>query len=371
MRIQFCDLCNESVPEGDFAAGRAFMRQGRIICATCESSMSQVEKDDVQKGPLALTNLPGQSAPVSVVSGSLQGWQSSSVSGWIGVLALLFAAVSAWFVSGELSSLRDGDLQLRTSVDNELNLVASNLDNLSLRARVDDEGLEGRLRAGFNVRQSETETRIDTLREDLRAAREHLQKIDGELARLGEDQQDSDQQHGRRIDDLLAQSMKSRQVLDGLMTRLGKTEVALAANNARTAQPVQPPRGARYAAEIADLLSPSAGTRWNAVQSLGETGDQDVVPYLLPLLQDSDVFVRMAVARVCGDLASPLAVDVLIDALEDEEPVVREAAMAALHIITGRDFNFDPNAKSVERSKRIKSWREWWGKAKAGFIGDL
>ncbi len=40
MKIHFCDLCNESVPEGDLAAGKAFRRGGRIVCATCDALMS-------------------------------------------------------------------------------------------------------------------------------------------------------------------------------------------------------------------------------------------------------------------------------------------------------------------------------------------
>ena len=40
MKIHFCDLCNESVPESDLAAGRAQRRKDRVICAACERSMN-------------------------------------------------------------------------------------------------------------------------------------------------------------------------------------------------------------------------------------------------------------------------------------------------------------------------------------------
>ena len=39
MEIQFCDLCNESVPEGDLAAGRAYLRKGRVVCSDCDAAM--------------------------------------------------------------------------------------------------------------------------------------------------------------------------------------------------------------------------------------------------------------------------------------------------------------------------------------------
>ena len=40
MRIHFCDLCNESVPQSDLDEGRAFLRKGRVVCARCDRSMS-------------------------------------------------------------------------------------------------------------------------------------------------------------------------------------------------------------------------------------------------------------------------------------------------------------------------------------------
>jgi len=40
MKIHFCDLCNESVPQADLDGGRAFQRKGRIVCAHCDAVMS-------------------------------------------------------------------------------------------------------------------------------------------------------------------------------------------------------------------------------------------------------------------------------------------------------------------------------------------
>jgi HEAT repeat protein len=42
-------------------------------------------------------------------------------------------------------------------------------------------------------------------------------------------------------------------------------------------------------------------------------------------------------------------VPVLIQALEDQSPAVRQAATEALRTITGQDFGLDVNA-----------WRQWW-----------
>ncbi len=40
MRIYFCDLCNESVPQIDLDRGTAVLRTGRVVCARCESAMT-------------------------------------------------------------------------------------------------------------------------------------------------------------------------------------------------------------------------------------------------------------------------------------------------------------------------------------------
>jgi HEAT repeat protein len=85
---------------------------------------------------------------------------------------------------------------------------------------------------------------------------------------------------------------------------------------------------------LVDLASPNAGIRWQAVVGLGDTKDPAVVPNLLPMLADNDVFVRMACARVLGDLGQTTAVPALIDALGNE----------------------------ADRAKKVKAWREWWKK---------
>jgi hypothetical protein len=80
------------------------------------------------------------------------------------------------------------------------------------------------------------------------------------------------------------------------------------------------------------------------------------------MLADNDVFVRMACARVLGDLGQTTAVPALIDALEDAEAPVREAASIALRSVTGKDLRFDPLGNEADRAKKVKAWREWWKK---------
>jgi HEAT repeat protein len=81
------------------------------------------------------------------------------------------------------------------------------------------------------------------------------------------------------------------------------------------------------------------------------------------MLKDPDLFVRMATARALGDLKSERAIGPLIDALEDQETSVREAAVVALRVTTGRNFKFDPLASETDRARKVKAWRDWYKKS--------
>jgi hypothetical protein len=93
-----------------------------------------------------------------------------------------------------------------------------------------------------------------------------------------------------------------------------------------------------------------------------------VIPHVLPLWRDSDLFVRMCAARVLADLGTLQGVPALLDALEDSEWNVRESAWHALRTLTGKDFKFDPQGNEGERAKKVKLWREWWKKEGEGLL---
>ena len=128
------------------------------------------------------------------------------------------------------------------------------------------------------------------------------------------------------------------------------------------------PAARPWAGLLPDLDHANAGIRLDAIYALGETGDVDVVPFLIPMLGDVDLFVRMATARMLEDLDARAAVPALIDALEDNQEAVREAAMVALRKITSKSFGFEPVAGAGDRAKRVKAWRDWWKKSGDAFL---
>ena len=72
----------------------------------------------------------------------------------------------------------------------------------------------------------------------------------------------------------------------------------------------------------------------------------------------------------CGirQRSAKVGVSALIDRLEDESVTVREAAMISLRSITGRSFGFEPDAREVERRRKIDDWRDWWRKSGDDFL---
>ncbi len=407
MKIQFCDLCSESVPDADFSLGRAFRRQGRVICAACDSSMSTsrgssngdssassygsgafgsgdssaAERDPTRLsagvGPGSRSAVVPAPAPAAVAAPPVPSSvprPKVSAPGWTSVLSLILVLGGGYYLYGEVQSLHAADSSFQGEVGKDLGRLDKNLDTVSLKAQRRVKELEDRLAGTISSNQESWKGSNQTLQTEIATITKHISTLDTSLARLEGLQKTDSTENGRRLDGFLAESMRLRVELRELSERLERAEGQMGSERnvplaAAAVAPVQ--KALPYAAHLVDLKSDVAGTRWNAVSALGETGDPEVVPHLIPHLKDSNSFVRMAVARVFGDLNSPLAIEPLIDALEDDEPVVREAAMQALRTISGRDFRFDPQAKESDRKKRVAAWRAWWAKSSQDFVGDL
>lgn len=375
MKIHFCDLCNESVPQAEFEQGRAFLRKGRVICARCESAMSThlphtgvgVPIQAPPSGPAVHIHAGGAPSLVTTAGARQEGGTGLLAGGLAGLSIAMVVVVSLMF-SERLSKL-DREAQDSTrQLDQRLGQGLAQAD-----ARV-----QGAL-AGVQQTQALQAQRLDQFEPALAALAERAPKEAAELrARL-----DTLLADNGRVAALERFAAEQRERVGGLGAKLD----ALAAENVRLAQELAAAREAARAVPPAVVDAPSANEpewmalvrllqdpspteRWSAVDGLGrvlETGEQAVVPHLLPMLHDSDTFVRMVAARIFGDAKTVDAVGALIDALEDVEPSVREAALVALRNITARDHGFDPLGSEADRSKKVKAWRDWWKKAAPEF----
>ena len=380
MEVHFCDLCNESVPQRDLDLGRAFLRKGRVICASCDLAMGGQDAEEealaatLAMGPSGIAVLGAPVATAAPVAAAAHRAPAEPASGG-GGLALTLAALGILLTACAAVLLFERlDEAGRAAAGEQARLRVELSEGLGV--------LRGELGAGSAERAEELqrfEVALAELaeREERReqAASEALSRVAADLQELavevGANAGASEElaRHAREIESLagvIAQTRGDVGVVAEKVLELEQRPAAPAAGAgsgpataaAADAQPA--PLGPVWEALLPQLKSTSSGERWSAVQALGETHDPEVVPHLLPMLKDADIFVRMASARVLGDLAVMDAVPHLIDALEDEEPSVREQAHVSLRELTGKDFKFDPSANEADRAKKVKAWREWW-----------
>lgn len=398
MDIQFCDLCNESVPEGDLETGRAYFRKGRLICRDCDHAMGGADAgaggagvpdtlpDDLSGGAArARTAAPPGNVPAGAPVRAGGGGAGGVV---LGLLAIAFSGTAAWLLVERIDGLEATNNAGRLA-------LASALENLQDDQRALEAGLAERFEAADRRAAdrdaegaAETIARLEELRDELAGFAEREEAVAGALDALDQRLVASETAADERVAPLSAQLARFEEDVLLFKDRLIDLEEnlrLLSAGGPFVSPAVPLPVGSNpgaapgrvlagdegakpWAPLLADLQSDNAGIRLDAVYSLGETGDPGVVPHLVPMLKDEDLFVRMATARMLEDLQARLAVPALIDALEDEQSAVREAAVVALRKLTDEDFGFEPVASPADRGKRVKQWRDWWKKHGEEFL---
>ena len=79
------------------------------------------------------------------------------------------------------------------------------------------------------------------------------------------------------------------------------------------------------------------------------------------VLRQSNVpAVRAACIHGLGTARNYEAMDLLLDALEDESPLVRGRAGVAVTRMIGRDYHFRPQASDEERAEAVNRIRKYW-----------
>jgi hypothetical protein len=369
MKIDFCDLCNESVPLADLDAGRAVRIKGRVVCSRCEQLMHarSLEMGQTPVAPggtapgLGLEGATLQAPPVLPVATAVRPRGSGALA--LAALALLCAAGSGYWLyeRGEkeareqrelLASLRGELAELRTR-NGALRV------ELEQRAGSDRQSLDAKLDAS----RQQVEASLASARQETQAVSTRIAGLEQQLGALQQPVGDDERQ-----DSELKALQKQFAAVGAEVDNLGRALADLSSEHAAALQAVTPavPTQPAWMGLVAQLSSADEGDRWKAVMSLGETRDPKVSEYLLPVLKDEDIFVRMATARMLGDLRAPEAVPALIEALGDPEPSVREAVYLALKDITRRDMAFDALGEDGEqRARQIQVWRDWWAKEQA------
>jgi hypothetical protein len=85
-----------------------------------------------------------------------------------------------------------------------------------------------------------------------------------------------------------------------------------------------------------------------------------IAPKTFKKVTDPAPIVRARSVSLGSQLPQNRVVPVLIDRLEDRDPVVRLAAYEELKKGTGRSFGFIPWGGDADRASAVSRWRGWW-----------
>ena len=110
--------------------------------------------------------------------------------------------------------------------------------------------------------------------------------------------------------------------------------------------------------------------RFAATADLGNYMGERVVLALEKMLEDPADFVRKMAIRNLKKLRSVRSVPLIIQAMRDEDPYVRKAAMATLRGITDQNFRFEPEASASKRESKVKEWERWWAANRARLLKE-
>lgn len=409
MKIHFCDLCNESVPQAALDSGSARRIKDRVICAACDAAMShggaahpEIEIAhvaplvEIAPVPAAPMETPARhahdahprtghdtvelrldehvarphAAPSPVLVAPVAApTRSGSNAGlaWVAGIAIAFTAVSIFVTDDRLARVTRAQSALSDEIakkDDALHGLATEFAKVHPALAGVETRLAERIEAD-RARNAAVVESMGALREEIGRHASRLDGIAGDVAALRArvDQPGLGTEIEKRFDELSRRIAKADDERRALAEELANVSVVVPVAESRpeaAPTPSGPPPWHKF---LADLASKEETVRWDAVTTLGETGDPAVIPHVLPMLKDPTWVVRMAAARALGEkLHAREAVPDLITMLEDEDSAVRETAWIQLRVITGKDFKFDSYAPDAERAKRVKVWSDWWKK---------
>ncbi len=149
-----------------------------------------------------------------------------------------------------------------------------------------------------------------------------------------------------------------------------ETRVAELSSPTRTAPapahepPPRSPADEKLEPWISRLVDPDADVAFEATLRLGRVGDLRAAGPLVEALRSHESpYVRLGSVTSLGDLRAQSATPALIDALNDEDELVRSAAREALGLVTGRQVTLSGDASEEERLAAQADWRAWWSES--------
>lgn len=341
MDIRFCSVCNESIPDVDFDAGRAITAGGRSQHVACALERAT---------------------------------QASSARSWgTSLLALYAAAVTTFLLVAWLG--REKAPGEPTSVPEVTQARITEATQASERRLVDL--LEKRFEAFHSVLvREDIEPRVGMVSTSLR---DEIQALDKRSAGSDVVLDERIAAIGKRQDGVENQVTLLTQWHDAIQRQADALEEGLRRVNERPAAPTPPAQpapdaGSEPAEPAVDAAHEAELTKWlkaltdpdpdlvfTATSELGRLRDLRATAQLLDVLTNHpDEFPRAGAAGALGTIRAADAVPALIEALLDKDELVQAASGDAVEKITEQRFDFASGLALRERKNIQRNMRKWW-----------
>lgn len=344
MDIRFCEITKESIPDGEFEAGRAITVGGKsyYVSAAMQRLMSR---------------------------GRMRSWLTF-------LLVLYAAGITTFLLIAEMrrekpnpNAVSDAVVAEMQSRDTKLeahltDLYNAKLDGISKDIKTSFESAEthrGKLHDSAALLAKRTDDQTKDAKGRFEGMDRRLERVEDEIVDLRRwliKVQGTGEEILRRQNEIEA-------------NRPGPGEVPAATPTKPDADPKGPvtnkpdepdPEHERELKMwIERLKSKNNDLVFTATVKLADLKDLRATQPLLTVLdKHKDFYARLGAATALGTLTAVDAVTPLIDALADKDELVRTAANEALIAITGQDLGFDADMSRNERQKTQRKFRTWF-----------
>ncbi|MDJ0975164.1 MAG: HEAT repeat domain-containing protein [Planctomycetota bacterium] len=342
MDIRFCEITKESIPDGEFEAGRAVTVGGKSY----------------------------------YVSAALQRMMARSrVRGWLTFLLVLYAAgVTTFLLLTELKREKPNPDAVSQAVVAEIERRDKRLEShLTQLYSEKVDGFAGEVRDALAAAEKHRGTIHD-------ATADLASRLDEQTKEVKEQIEGRDNRQGRvedQIEEVRRWLLNIQGTADELLKRQAEMEAQRAAQPAAPAKPDGPVATAPKTEPDANAPDPEHEAQvkmwierlkdknndlvFTATVKLADLKDlRATQPLIVVLAKHKDFYARLGAATALGTLQAVDAVPALIDALGDKDELVRTAANEALIAITSNDQNFAADMSRNERQKVQRKYRTWF-----------
>jgi len=360
VEVSFCDLCGTSVPAGDIDAQTAVRHQGKTIGSCCLAALREAS---------AAAATSPKSAPNAVAASGTAPGAVGNDSGrmlTIAVVMLVAFAGGVMFLDSRLSRLESAMNKTAVDVGARQKADSDALQALSIKA----DGFAGR--ADVDVLAKKTDEFGATLASLSEAAAQRQKVLEQEVGALRTQVREA---AGAVVDyrplfeDLRQRHTRAMAAIEGMRSEVAAVPASVVPAPPSGPAPSEPviDLPTDLAQQVRKLAAADPAVRFEAVDVLAESKNLKALPYLLPLARDPDAFVRRLTVEGLREFKKAEAVDVLIDALRDEDENVCDTAWRSLRDLTGQKFKFEASASKEARGRAAQAWQDWWAQARATF----